>query len=153
MTPPEGRAGGRAQLPATARSLIAVVIIVTDIAVSLLWTQLMSTAPAKRGLLLASIVTLAVGVLCLIGVIALGVRWSRPVSTRRPNRNTAVSVLSLVSILKLVGGFLAMAVLGGFSDGNGLQVLVVTVVESLVVLWLSIGVSRHVARTAAGPRG
>jgi len=138
------------RLPATARSLIAAVLILTDIAVSLLWVQLMSTAPERRGLLLASIVTLAVGVFCLFGVIALGVRWSSPVSTRRPNRNTAVSVLSLVCILKLVGGFLAMALLGGFSDGNALQVLVVTVVESLVVLGLSIGVGRHVARTAAG---
>jgi len=137
-------------LPPTARSLVAAVLIVMDVAVCLLWVQLMSSAPERRGLLLASIVTLAVGVVCLLGVIALGVRWNRPVSTRRPNRNTAVSVLSLVSVIKLVGGFLAMAVLGGFSDGNGLQVLVVTVVESLVVLGLSIGVGRHVARTAAG---
>lgn len=153
MTAPESRAGGRVGLPATARSLIAAVLILTDVAVCLLWVQLMSTAPEHRGLLLASIVTLAVGVFCLVGVIALGVRWSSPVSTRRPNRNTAVSVLSLVSVLQLVGGFLAMALLGGFSDGNALQVLVVTVIESLVVLGLSIGVGRHVARTAAGTDG
>jgi CHASE2 domain-containing sensor protein len=143
----------RVQLPATARSLMAGVMIAADIAVCLLWTQMMSTVPEKRGLLLASIVTLVVGVVCLIGVIALGVTWRRPVSTRRPNRNTAVSVLSLVSILKLVGGFLAMAVLGGFSDGNGLQIMVSTMVESLIVVGLSIGAGRHVARTAAGARG
>jgi hypothetical protein len=130
-----------------------VVFIVVDIALIALWLSVMRTSPDLTSLLVASIVTLAVGACCLAAVLVLGRRWRTPVAPGRPNRSTAASVLSAVSVLQLVGGFTALLVLGAFTTGNGITVLGATMIEAVVVAALGVSVGRHVARTAAGVRG
>lgn len=137
----------------TARSLVAGVFLVVDLAVIALWTSVLSTSPQLRSLVVASVVTLAVGMCCLVAVIILGVRWRHPVAATRPNRNTATSALSALSVLQLVGGFTAMTVLGAFSTPNGFQLLLATMIPSVAVLLLALGVARHVSRTSAGVPG
>ncbi len=136
--------------PGTARTVSAVVLFVVDIALIALWTSVTRTSPGLTGLLVASIVTLVVGMGCLVAVVVLGRRWRRAVAPTRPNRSTAMSALAAVSVLQLVAGFTALLVLGGFASGNGLSVLVATLLSSAAVAWLGVTVGRHVARTAAG---
>ncbi len=127
--------------------------IVVDVALIVLWLSVMRTSPELTGLLVAGIVTLAVGICCLVAVLVLGRRWRRPITSARPNRGTATAVLSAVSVVQLVGGFTALLVLGGFASGNGLAVLGATLLASLVVAVLGISIGRHVARTAVGEHG
>ncbi len=134
----------------TARSLAAGVFIAVDVALCLLWLSVLQTSPPLHGLIVAGMVTLAVGACCLVAVIVLGRRWRHPVAVTRPNRSTATSLLSLVSVLQLVGGFTAMVVLGGTADSTGFAVLVPTMVSAVATAALGVAVSRHVARTAAG---
>jgi hypothetical protein len=137
----------------TARFVAAGVFIVVDVAIIALWLSVMRTSPELTRLLVASIVTLAVGACCLVAVIVLGRRWRRPVAPRRPNRSTAAGVLSAVSVLQLVGGFTALLVLGAFATANGITVLGATMIEAVVVAALGVNVGRYVARTAAGVHG
>lgn len=134
----------------TARTVAAVVLIVVDVALVWLWTSVMRTSPQLTGLLVASIVTLVVGMGCLVAVLVLGRRWQTPAAATRPNRTSATSALAAVSVLQLVAGFTALVVLGGFASGNGLAVVVATLLSAVGVTWLGVSVGRHVARRAAG---
>ncbi len=149
-TPSPQHTGAQGGLSPRARALIAGLFILVDAAVCLLWASAMGTSTARHGVLLASIVTLAVGALCLVAVIVISLRRGRTSEAAgRTPRSPAVGVLSFVAVLQLVGGFLAIVVAGGFADANALQVLVTTMVAAVAVLLLSVSTARGVAREAA----
>ena len=64
----------------TARSLVAGVFVVVNLTLIALWASVASTLPDLRGLVVASIATLAVGIVCLVAVIVLGT----PPASRAP---------------------------------------------------------------------
>ena len=131
----------------TARSVAAGVLILVDLAVIALWRSVLGTSPELRGLVVASIVTLAVGMGCLVGVIVLGIQPRRRASAAVPrSRTTGTSLLGAVSVLQLVGGFTALTVLGAFTSPNGLQVLLATMILSVAVLLLVLGAVRDGTR-------
>ena len=131
----------------TARSVAAGVLILVDLAVIALWRSVLGTSPELRGLVVASIVTLAVGMGCLVGVIVLGIQRRRRASAAVPrSRTTGTSLLGAVSVLQLVGGFTALTVLGAFTSPNGLQVLLATMILSVAVLLLVLGAVRDGTR-------
>lgn len=133
----------------TARSLIAAVFVVVDVALIALWISVLRTSASHPGVVLASIVTLAVGMGCLIAVIVLGRRGRGEVSVTA-DRGTAFTVLAAVSVLQMVAGFTAMPVLGAFADPSSLQVFLATMVASVVVLYVGVCLARHVTQTREG---
>ena len=72
-----GVEGDRAAITrGTARSLVAGVLVVVNLTLIALWSSVASTLPDLRGpVVVASIAVLAVGIICLVGVIVLGTRW------------------------------------------------------------------------------
>ncbi|HEY5419670.1 MAG TPA: hypothetical protein VIL10_02960, partial [Marmoricola sp.] len=58
----------------TARSLVAGVFVVVNLTLIALWSSVASTLPDLRGLVVASIAVLGIGIVCLVGVIVLGTR-------------------------------------------------------------------------------
>ncbi len=97
---------------------------------------------------MASIVTLAVGIACLVAVIVVGTRWRGPRPPAGATRSTAATVLGAVAVAQLIGGFVAMTLLGGFQDLFAVQIVIATLVTSVAVLVLGVGVARHVSRLA-----
>ncbi len=142
----------RGGLSPRVRAMVAGLFILADVAVCLIWASTLGITTAHHGVLLASIATLALGVVCLVAVMAISlshVRRRPEATTGRPNRSKAVGLLSLVSVLQLVGGFLAIVLAGAFTDASSLQVLVTTMVSSVAVVLLSVSTARGVARQAA----
>ena len=140
----------------TARSLVAAVFVVVNLTLVLLWSSVASTLPDLRGLVVASIATLAVGIGCLVAVIVLGTTWRGPhppAGATGSTGATAARVLAAVAVAQLVLGFAAMTLLGAFRDLFALQIFLATMVSSVAVLVLGVGVARHVSRTAAGLPG
>jgi hypothetical protein len=144
-SPPDDRA---ALTRGTARSLIAGVFVIADLTLILLWSSVASTLPDLRGLVVASIVTLAVGIACLVAVIVVGTRWRGPRPPAGATRSTAATVLGAVAVAQLIGGLVAMTLLGGFQDLFAVQIVIATLVTSVAVLVLGVGVTRHVSRLA-----
>jgi len=69
-----GVEGDRAAITrGTARSLVAGVFVVVNLTLIALWSSVASTLPDLRGLVVASIAVLAVGIVCLVGVIVLDI--------------------------------------------------------------------------------
>ena len=132
----------------TARSVAAGVLILVDLAVIALWRSVLGTSPELGGLVVASIVTLVVGMACLVGVMVLGIQRRRGSAGVSRGRTTGLSLLGAVSVLQLVGGFTALTVLGAFSSPNGLQVLLATMILSVAVLLLVLGAVRDGPRRA-----
>ena len=137
----------------TARSLVAAVFVVVNLTLVLLWSPVASTLPDLRGLVVASIATLAVGIGCLVAVIVLGTKWRGRHPPAGATGSTAARVLAAVAVAQLVLGFAAMTLLGAFRDLFALQIFLATMVSSVAVLVLGVGVARHLSRTAAGLPG
>ena len=137
----------------TARSLVAGVFVVVNLTMVLLWSSVASTLPDLRGLVVASITTLAVGIGCLVAVIVLGTKWRGPHPPAGATGSTAARVLAAVAVAQLVLGFAAMTLLGAFRDLFALQIFLATMVSSVAVLVLGVGVARHLSRAAAGRPG
>ena len=132
--------GDRAVLArGTARSLVAGVFVVVNLTLIAMWSSVASTLPDLRGLVVASIGTLSVGIVCLVAVIVLGAR-------RRAG--SAATLLATVAVAQLIAGFTAMTLLGAFDDLFALQIFLATMVSSVAVLVL--GVST-LSRRARGP--
>jgi hypothetical protein len=132
----------------TARSVAAGVLIVVDLAVIALWRSVLATSRKLGGLVVASIVTLVVGLGCLVGVLLLGMQRRRRSAAIARSRTTGTPLLGAVSVWQLVGGFTALTVLGAFTSPNGLQVLLATMILSVAVLLLVIGAARDGTRPA-----
>jgi len=126
---PSGGAGppgvGGVAIPAGARTTIALVVLVGDLALFWLYTRVATTESGmEAGAALVFRLNAIVG-----------------------------SVLTLVTILKLLVVATAMVVLGAFASLNGLQLMIIAVVECLVILWLAVGTSRHLAGALPPSRG
>ena len=146
-----GVEGDRAAITrGTARSLVAGVFVVVNLTLIALWSSVASTLPDLRGLVVASIAVLAVGIVCLVGVIVLGTRWRGPRPPAGATRSTGATVLAAFAVAQLVVGFAAMTLLGAFNDLFALQIFLATMVSSVAVLVLGVGLSRRISRTAAG---
>jgi hypothetical protein len=113
-----------------------------------LWRSVLATSPELGGLVVASIVTLVVGLGCLVVVLLLGMQRRRRSAAIARSRTTGTPLLGAVSVLQLVGGFTALTVLGAFTSPNGLQVLLATMILSVAVLLLVIGAVRDGTRPA-----
>ena len=133
----------------TARSLVAGVFVVVNLALIALWSSVASTLPDLRGLVVASIAVLAVGIVCLAGVIVLGNRWRGAHPPEAATGSRAATVLAAVAVAQLIVGFAAMTLLGAFTDLLALQILLATMVSSVVVLVLGVGLSRRISKAAA----
>ncbi len=145
-----GVEGDRAAITrGTARSLVAGVFVVVNLALIALWSSVASTLPDLRGLVVASIAVLAVGIVCLAGVIVLGTRWRGAHPPEGATGSRAATVLAAVAVAQLVVGFAAMTLLGAFKDLLALQILLATMVSSVVVLVLGVGLSRRISQAAA----
>jgi hypothetical protein len=123
----------------TARSLVAAVFVVVNLTLVLLWSSVASTLPDLRGLVVASIATLAVGIVCLMAVIVLG-------ACRRAS--SAANLLATIAVAQLIAGFTAMTLLGAFADLFALQIFLATMVSSVTVLILGVAT---LSRRARGP--
>ena len=123
----------------TARSLVAGVFVVANLTLIALWSSVASTLPDLRGLVVASIATLAVGIVCLVAVIVLG-------SCRRAS--SAANLLATIAVAQLIAGFTAMTLLGAFDDLFALQIFLATMVSSVTVLVLGVAT---LSRRARGP--
>jgi hypothetical protein len=134
----------------TARSLVAGVFVVVNLTLIALWSSVASTLPDLRGLVVASIAVLAVGIVCLVGVIVLGTRWRGPRPPAGATGSTGATVLAAVAVAQLVVGFAAMTLLGAFNDLFALQIFLATMISSVAVLVLGVGLSRWVSKAAAG---
>lgn len=132
----------------TARSLVAGVFIVVNLTLIALWSSVASTLPDLRGLVVASIAVLALGIVCLVGVIVLGTRWRGSRPPAGATRSTAATTLAAVAVAQLVVGFAAMTLLGAFNDLFALQIFLATMVSSVAVLVLGVGLSRRISTTA-----
>lgn len=84
-------------------------------------------------------ISAAVGAGCLLVVVVLNLTRHGAPRTTRPNRNTVVSVVSVVAFLKLAGVVLAFLLIGVFTDLGALEMGIIGVVESLAVIWLLVG--------------
>ena len=58
-------------------------------------------------------------------------------------------MLAVVAVAQLIVGFAAMTLLGAFKDLLALQILLATMVSSVVVLVLGVGLSRRISKAAA----
>ncbi len=134
----------------TARSLVAGVFIVVNLTLVALWSSVASTLPDLRGLVVASIAVLAMGIVCLVGVIVLGTRWRGPHPPAGATGSTGATVLAAVAVAQLVVGFATMTLLGAFNDLFALQIFLATMVSSVAVLVLGVGLSRRISTTADG---
>jgi hypothetical protein len=130
----------------TARSVAAGALILVTVTVTALWRSVLGTSLDLGGLVVASIVTLLVGMACLVGVLVLGIQQRRGPAEEQRSRTTGLSLLGAVSVLQLVGGFTALTVLGAFTSPNGLQVLLATMILSVAVLLLAVGAVRDGSR-------
>ena len=147
---PSGVEGDRAAITrGTARSLVAGVFVVVNLTLSALWSSVASTLPDLRGLVVASIAVLAVGIVCLVGVIVLGTRWRGNHPPEEATGSSAATVLAAVAVAQLVVGFAAMTLLGAFNDLFALQIFLATMVSSVAVLVLGVGLSRRISQAAA----
>lgn len=133
---------GRVSLPAGARAALALLVLVADLGIFWLYAHsAVSESGAETGTTLVVKLNALVGALLCLVLAILNLRsWPpRAVSGR------SFSALTLVTILKLLVVVTAMIVLGALTSLNGLPLLLVAVVESLAVLWLAVGTSRHLA--------
>ena len=137
----------------TARSVAAGVLILIDVAVIALWRSVHGTSPELKRLVVAGIVTLVVGMGCLVWVIVLGTQRRRGSPAAPRSRTTGTSLLGAVSVLQLVGGFTALTVLGAFTTPQGLQVVLATMILSVAVLLVVLGAVRDGTRRADAPTG
>ena len=145
-----GVEGDRAAITrGTARSLVAGVFVVVNLTLIALWSSVASTLPDLRGLVVASIAVLAVGIMCLVGVIVLGTRWRGTHPPEEATGSSAATVLAAVAVAQLVVGFAAMTLLGAFNDLFALQIFLATMVSSVAVLVLGVGLSRRISQAAA----
>lgn len=145
-----GVEGDRAAITrGTARSLVAGVFVVVNLTLIALWSSVASTLPDLRGLVVASIAVLAVGIVCLVGVIVLGTRWRGNHPPEEATGSSAATVLAAVAVAQLVVGFAAMTLLGAFNDLFALQIFLATMVSSVAVLVLGVGLSRRISQAAA----
>ena len=145
-----GVEGDRAAITrGTARSLVAGVFVVVNLTLIALWSSVASTLPDLRGLVVASIAVLAVGIVCLVGVIVLGTRWRGTHLPEGATGSGSATVLAAVAVAQLVVGFAAMTLLGAFSDLFALQIFLATMVSSVAVLVLGVGLSRRISQAAA----
>ena len=145
-----GVEGDRAAITrGTARSLVAGVFVVVNLTLIALWSSVASTLPDLRGLVVASIAVLAVGIVCLVGVIVLGTRWRGTHPPEEATGSSAATVLAAVAVAQLVVGFAAMTLLGAFNDLFALQIFLATMVSSVAVLVLGVGLSRRISQAAA----
>ena len=145
-----GVEGDRAAITrGTARSLVAGVFVVVNLTLIALWSSVASTLPDLRGLVVASIAVLAVGIVCLVGVIVLGTRWRGNHPPEEATGSSAATVLAAVAVAQLVVGFAAMTLLGAFNDLFALQIFLATMVSSVTVLVLGVGLSRRISKAGA----
>ena len=145
-----GVEGDRAAITrGTARSLVAGVFVVVNLTLIALWSSVASTLPDLRGLVVASIAVLAVGIVCLVGVIVLGTRWRGNHPPEGATGSGSATVLAAVAVAQLVVGFAAMTLLGAFNDLFALQIFLATMVSSVAVLVLGVGLSRRISQAAA----
>ena len=145
-----GVEGDRAAITrGTARSLVAGVFVVVNLTLIALWSSVASTLPDLRGLVVASIAVLGVGIVCLVGVIVLGTRWRGNHPPEEATGSSAATVLAAVAVAQLVVGFAAMTLLGAFNDLFALQIFLATMVSSVAVLVLGVGLSRRISKAAA----
>jgi len=145
-----GVEGDRAAITrGTARSLVAGVFVVVNLTLIALWSSVASTLPDLRGLVVASIAVLGVGIVSLVGVIVLGTRWRETHPPEGATGSGAATVLAAVAVAQLVVGFAAMTLLGAFNDLFALQIFLATMVSSVAVLVLGVGLSRRISRAAA----
>lgn len=114
-----------------------------------LWRSVLATSQELGRLVVASIVTLVVGLGCLVGVFPLGTQRRRRSAAIARSRTTGTPLLGAVLVWQLVGGFTALTVLGAFTSPNGLQVLLATMILSVAVLLPVIGA----VRDGTGPDG
>ena len=141
---PSGVDGDRAVMArGTARSLVAGVFVVANLTLIALWSSVASTLPDLRGLVVASIATLSVGIVCLVAVIVVGT--SRQASS-------AATLLATVAVAQLIAGFTAMTLLGAFDDLFALQIFLATMVSSVAVLVLGVATLSRRAREPASGR-
>jgi hypothetical protein len=129
------------------------VLILIDVAVIALWRSVHGTSPELKRLVVAGIVTLVVGMGCLVWVIVLGTQRRRGSPAAPRSRTTGTSLLGAVSVLQLIGGFTALTVLGAFTTPQGLQVLLATMILSVAVLLVVLGAVRDGTRRADAPTG
>lgn len=133
---------GRVSLPAGARAAVALVVLVADLAIFWLYARgALSEAGTEAGLTLVVRLNALVGALLCLVLAILNLRHWPP----RTVSGRSFSGLTLVTILKLLVVTMAMVVLGAFTTLNGVQLMVIAVVECLAVLWLAVGTARHLA--------
>ncbi len=146
-TPP----GPAKPFPAGARASIAAVVLVVDLLIVWIFGahlgDLGSTMQRRTGVIV--LVSAAIGAACLVVVMILNLRRTGAPRTVRPNRNTVASVVSVVAFLKLAAVVVTFLIVGFARDAGTLQMSIVCVVESLAVIWLLVGTTRHLASLTA----
>jgi len=133
--------------PPRARALTAAVLLVVDLLMVWIFGAYLADGGReiqhRSGLIV--MISAAVGAGCLLVVVVLNLTRHGAPRTTRPNRNTVVSVVSVVAFLKLAGVVLAFLLIGVFTELGALEMGIIGVVESLAVVWLLVGTTRHLA--------
>lgn len=133
---------GRVSLPAGARALLALLVLVADLGIFWLYARsAVSESGTEAGIVLVVKLNALVGAVLALVLAILNLRSWPP----RTVAGRSFSLLTLVTILKLLVVATAMIVLGAFTTLVGLPLMIVAVVESLALLWLAVGTSRHLA--------
>lgn len=141
---------GRVSLPAGARAALALLVLVADLAIVWVYARSgLSETSTEAGTTLVVRLNALVGALLCLALAILNLRQWPP----RTVSGRSFSGLTLVTILKLLVVASAMVALGAFTTLNGVQLMIVAVVECLVVLWLAVGTARHLAGAQPPRRG
>ena len=126
---------------------MAAVVLATDLAVVWLVATFLGDLgrEIQRQTGLIVIASSALGAACLLVVIGLNLTRRGAPRETRPNRNTVVSVLAVVAFVKLAAVVVAFLLIGGLGDLGALEMAVVCIAESVVVIVLIVGTTRHLA--------
>lgn len=132
------------------RCAIAAVVLVGDVLDAWLINWIATTSPHAqvRAIARAFTVSAVVGALCMVAVIVLSWPLRRTAIASKPRTSDAAKVLLVVAWLKLVAVAVGLPLLGAFRDLNGLQLLVLAIVESAAVVWLARATRRSAPRAS-----
>ncbi len=136
------------------RAAVCVVLLVGDLVLTWLWgsaaqSGFEATRPRLGWVLAVAAASAAVGAVCLALLVWVSVRLRRAETQRTPaaGLQRGTTWVTGLAILRLALFFVAMVVLGAFTDLQGQLVLALGLLEAAVVLWLCVSTARAVVRT------
>ncbi len=147
-TPGSGSGTG---LPGGARAAVAAVLLVVDAAIAwILWSHLSdASTDAQHRTWVVVVVSTLIGAACLLAVVVLNLASRGAAAPARPNRNSALSVVTVVAFLKLAALVAGLGLAGALTDVGTVEMGLVAIVEALAVIWLLVGTTKHLARLTA----